>query len=87
MSKENIINATKYIGSDERKNELDEVLVTGGDPLMSIPLLEFTLKQIKKNAPNIKIIRLASRVPFQDPERINDRMLEVFSKLIVLDLN
>ncbi len=81
MSKENIINATKYIGSEERKNELDEVLITGGDPLMSIPLLEFTLKQIKKNASNIKIIRLASRVPFQDPERINDRILEVFSEI------
>ena len=80
MSKDNIVNATKYIGSDERANELDEVLITGGDPLMSISLLEFTLKEIQKNAKNIKIIRIASRVPFHDPERINDKMLEVFTK-------
>ena len=29
MTKDNIINATKYIGSDERAKELDEVLITG----------------------------------------------------------
>ncbi len=80
MSKDNIVNATKYIGSDERAKELDEVLITGGDPLMSTSLLEFTLKEIERNAKNIKIIRIASRVPFHDPERINDKMLEVFTK-------
>ncbi len=80
MKKEDIINASKFIGSDERKNNLKEVLITGGDPLMSIPLLSFTIDQIKKNSPNISIIRIASRVPFHDPERINDNMLEVFSK-------
>ena len=47
MTKDNIINATKYIGSDERAKELDEVLITGGDPLMST-LLEFTLNEIRK---------------------------------------
>ena len=80
MSKENISNATKYIGTEERANELDEVLITGGDPLMSVPLLEYTINEITKNAKNIKIIRIASRVPFHDPERINDKMLDVFSK-------
>ena len=80
MTKDNIINATKYMGSDERKKELDEILITGGDPLMSLPLLEFTLQQVEKNAPNIKTIRVASRVPFQDPDRINDKMLQVFSE-------
>ena len=63
----------------KRKNNLKEVLITGGDPLMSIPLLSFTIDQIKE-FPNISIIRIASRVPFHDPERINDNMLEVFSK-------
>tara|TARA_B100000965_G_scaffold401301_1_gene424896 strand:+ start:5918 stop:7069 length:1152 start_codon:yes stop_codon:yes gene_type:complete len=79
MSKDNISNATKYMGSDERREELKEVLITGGDPLMSVPLLAFTLNEIKKNAPNIKIVRIASRVPFHDPERINNTMLEMFS--------
>lgn len=79
MNKDSISNATKYMGSDERREELKEILITGGDPLMSIPLLSFTLNEVKKNAPNIKIIRIASRVPFHDPERINNAMLEMFS--------
>jgi len=79
MSKDNIKNATKYIGTEERKEEVDEILITGGDPLMSLPLLDFTLSELRKNAKNIKIVRVASRVPFQDPIRINDKMLEVFS--------
>lgn len=80
MNKDNISNATRYIGTDERREEVDEVLITGGDPLMSLPLLEFTLNQLKKNAENIKIVRIASRVPFQDPQRINDKMLDMFSR-------
>ena len=80
MRKDDITNAVKYIGSEERKNELDEILITGGDPLMSLPLLDFTISEIKKFAKNIKIIRVASRVPFQDPSRINEKMLEIFSK-------
>ena len=80
MTKEDISNATKYMGSDERKKDLKEVLITGGDPLMSLPLLSYTLQEIKKNAPNIEIVRVASRVPFHDPERINNAMLEVFSE-------
>jgi len=80
MQKEDISLAAKYMGTDERKDELKEVLITGGDPLMSLPLLSFTLNEIKENAPNIKIIRIGSRVPFHDPERINDAMLDVFSQ-------
>ena len=76
MDKDSISNATKYMGTDERKDDLKEILITGGDPLMSVPLLSFTLGEIKKNAPNINIVRIASRVPFHDPERINDNMLE-----------
>ena len=54
MKKEEISLATKWIGTVE---ELDEVLVTGGDPLMSLPLLEYTLNEIVDNAKNISIIQ------------------------------
>ena len=79
MKKDQIIRATKYMSSKENKKDLFEVLITGGDPLMSLPLLKYTLEQIENNAPNISIIRIGTRVPFQDPERINDSMLELFS--------
>ena len=51
MKKEDIINATKFIGSDERKNNLKRGSYPGGDPLMSIPLLSFTIDQIKRIPP------------------------------------
>ena len=77
MKKEEISLATKWIGT---MDELDEILITGGDPLMSIPLLDFTLNEILNNAKNISIVRIASRVPFQDPGRINDKMLDILYK-------
>lgn len=80
MQKDDITNAAKFMGTEERRKELDEVLITGGDPLMSLPLLDYTINEISKYADNIKIIRVASRVPFQDPARINEKMLEIFSK-------
>jgi lysine 2,3-aminomutase len=75
-----ITHATRFFGSETVKDELTEVLITGGDPLMSKNLLGFTLGEIKRNAPNIKIIRVGTRVPFQDPRRIDDDLLEILKR-------
>ena len=40
--------ATEYFGSDELVNDVDEVLITGGDPLMSIKKLRTSLEYLKK---------------------------------------
>ena len=78
LSDEQIEHATEYFGSDDLREDVDEVLITGGDPLMSIKKLRISLENIKKNAKNIKIIRIGTRVPFQDPKRINDHLLDLF---------
>jgi lysine 2,3-aminomutase len=80
MQKSQISHATRYIGSEKLKNDVDEVLITGGDPLMSLPLLGYTIGEISRNAPNIKIIRIGTRVPVQDPKRINDDLLEMLKR-------
>lgn len=77
MSKEDITHATRYFGSRELRDDVDEVLITGGDPLMSISLLAFTLSELRRNASNIRIVRLGTRVPFQDPKRVNDDLIEL----------
>ena len=46
---------------------------------MSIKKLRTSLEYLK-NAENIKIIRIGTRVPFQDPKRVNDSMLDLFSE-------
>jgi lysine 2,3-aminomutase len=77
MKHEQISLATQYVGS---LKEVNEVLLTGGDPLMSLPLLGYTLSEIINNAPNIKTIRIGTRVPVQDPKRIDYKLIELFSR-------
>lgn len=80
MTKDNIVHASRYIGSEQLRDDIREVLITGGDPLMSLPLLKFTIENLVENAPNVTIIRIGSRVPFHDPARINEQMCELFSQ-------
>lgn len=80
MSKDDIVHASRYIGSEDLCGDIREVLITGGDPLMSLPLLKFTIENLVENAPNVRIIRIGSRVPFHDPARINEQMCEMFSQ-------
>lgn len=67
--------AAKYCGSPDLRDDITEVLVTGGDPLMLVDSLERLLDRIAEHAPNVRVVRLATRVPLQAPERITDRLL------------
>jgi lysine 2,3-aminomutase len=78
MGREDVVLAARYIGSPEQRDDIDEVLITGGDPLMTLSLLRFTFEQLAEHAPNVSTIRIGTRVPFQAPERINDTLLELF---------
>ncbi|MGE5537983.1 MAG: radical SAM protein [Gemmatimonas sp.] len=80
MREDDIVHATRYIGSEALRDDVDEVLITGGDPLMSQPLLALTLSELERNAPNVRTVRIGSRVIFQDPRRINPDLLAIFSR-------
>lgn len=80
MNADEIVQATRYIGSEGMREDIDEVLITGGDPLMSQPLLALTLSELERNAPNVRTVRIGSRVIFQDPRRINANMLDIFAR-------
>ena len=71
LTEDEITSFSKYCGSDDVKYDLKEILITGGDPLMVPKRLEFIFSQINKFAPNIEIIRIGTRVPVQDPSRID----------------
>jgi len=58
---------------------LKEVLITGGDPLMVQNLLKYLIVGLVNSAPNIKIIRIGTRVPVQDPARIDEDIISFFS--------
>jgi lysine 2,3-aminomutase len=78
MKEVDIRHAARYIGSNSLRDDVEEVLITGGDPLMSQPLLRRTLTELCEHAPNVKIVRIGTRVPFQQPDRINGAMVEMF---------
>lgn len=78
MTEDDIVHAARYFGSPDQRDDLDEVLITGGDPLMSLPLLGYTVHNLRQHAPNIKTIRIGSRVPFQDPRRLNKELIALF---------
>jgi lysine 2,3-aminomutase len=80
MREDDISHGTRYIGSQELRNDIDEVLITGGDPLMSLPLLALTLSELSRNAPNVTTVRIGTRVPFHDPRRVNDDLIELIQR-------
>ncbi len=64
-------NAIDYIGAHP---EIWEVILTGGDPLMlSARRLSEIMGDLAK-IPHVKIIRVHSRIPVADPDRITDEM-------------
>jgi lysine 2,3-aminomutase len=81
LSEEEIVNAARYFGEAVECAEVDEVLITGGDPLMSPKLLRRAINALQEFAPNIHTIRIGTRVPFQAPERVNDELLSILTSL------
>lgn len=78
LSEEQLLDVARFCGSDENKNDLTEVLVTGGDVLLVPQRVDYLLHAIVEHAPNIRIARIATRIPVQDPGRVNDDVLRIF---------
>lgn len=60
--------------------EIDDVLLTGGDPLiLSDSKLEFIIKSLRE-IPHVNIIRIGSRYPALLPQRITDEFCKMLDK-------
>lgn len=70
----------KYCGRTAEPYEAHEVLVTGGDPLIVPKRLSYLVEVLVDYAPNIKIVRIGTRLPQHAPERINNNVYEIFMK-------
>jgi lysine 2,3-aminomutase len=64
-----------------KEDQLQEVLITGGDPLISPVKLKFLITELALHAPNIKIIRIGTRLPVQDPENIDATIFPFFQSM------
>jgi len=78
MSDAQMVAVARYCGSPPVSDHLREVLITGGDPLVMPHRLETLFGAFVEHAPNVQTIRLATRIPTQDPLRIDSDVLQLF---------
>jgi lysine 2,3-aminomutase len=75
-SREVIENAIRWFNEHD---EIMDVLITGGDPLvMNDDLVDYILKRLSEIR-HIRSIRIASRIPITVPQRITEELCEIFA--------
>lgn len=75
----------QYIASH---NEIDDVLLSGGDPLiLGDRKLDEILGRIRSEAPHVRLLRIGSRLPVQLPTRITDELCSLLAKHRVQMMN
>lgn len=86
LTNEEVKNILNFL---ENNQEINEVIISGGDPLMSPALLIDLLKKIEKQT-NIKIIRIHTRMPITTPKQISQDIFDFFNnfkKIIYLSIH
>lgn len=80
LSDEQLLSIAKYCGDEGAKTGLQEILITGGDPLIVPQKLKYFIDNIAELAPNIRIIRIATRLLTHDPARIGDSFINLLKR-------
>lgn len=80
LSEEELFNIARYCGHDSVSTNLSEVLITGGDPFVVPKRLNFLIEALIHYAPNIKRVRIGTRLPLHDPKRVDNDIFEIFKK-------
>jgi lysine 2,3-aminomutase len=73
LSDQDLNNIITYI---KNHPEIKEIIVSGGDPLTVPVLLQKILFKLSK-LPQIKIIRIGTRLPVSDPQKINQKLIGI----------
>ena len=77
---EDIRRAARFIGLGKGHEQLKEILVTGGDPFLVPDKIKIFLDGIAEDAPQIEIVRIATRIPAQQPDRVNKKILAILAQ-------
>ena len=80
LSENQLVDVAKFCGAPQQRGILCEVLITGGDPFMVPKKLSFLIECLIEYAPNIKIIRIATRLPLQYPEQVDEAIYSIFKR-------
>lgn len=84
ISMSEIMKGVAYIKEHE---EIRDVVISGGDPLMHNDETLDTILSALREIPHLEIIRIGSRMPVVLPQRITDSLCEVLSKHHPLYIN
>jgi len=80
QTQDDVKRAARFVGLAKGHKELREILVTGGDPFLVPHKVELFLDGIAEYVPQVKVARIATRVPIHEPARVNDKILKLLSK-------
>lgn len=80
LTEEQLESVAKYCGSPENREHLNEVLITGGDPMLIPKRMNFLLDALTQHAPNIRIIRIGTRLMTQNPDLFDDAAFSIFKE-------
>ena len=75
LSESEMDRIAEYLGGDD---QLSEVLVTGGDPLIAPAKLAELLARISTSAGNIRSVRIGTRLPVQNPSGVGEQLYDLF---------
>ncbi|MCX5751399.1 MAG: hypothetical protein NT099_07010 [Candidatus Saganbacteria bacterium] len=80
LSNEDLSRIAKCILNVPELKDLRELLITGGDPLLVPTKIMRFLDELAQNDTQIKIVRIASRIPIHQPSAINSNVLALFKR-------
>ena len=84
IAMEDILRAINYI---QEHKEVRDVVVSGGDPLMRTNReLEIILDRLR-GIEHVEVIRIGTRMPCVNPQRITSRLVKIFSKYSPIYMN
>lgn len=72
LTERDIDNIVEYL---KKHPEIEDVILSGGDPLYTPKITQYLLKKIK-HISSIKVIRIGTRLPFQLPEALEKPLLK-----------
>jgi lysine 2,3-aminomutase len=80
LTRDDLSRIARFIGQDQGNADLREVLITGGDPFLIPDRLGYLLDELAKHAPQIRVARIASRLPLHQPDWVSEKLLSVLGK-------
>lgn len=86
LTKAEIKNILDFLKNNQKINE---VIISGGDPLMSPVVLIDLLKKLEKQT-NIKVIRIHTRMPITAPKQISQNIFDFlndYKKIVYLSIH